>query len=268
MALLTFEDLAALDAGDAQVAQFKEDYRRQGYCWLPSFVSSDVVQQLQCEAARLFEASADNSFRSTEDHTITLDSPSAHTDTATTQQSSKCLIAQDRLPTESQLLRLFRSPGLIRLLSLIIDRPVYCSDDPLGGVYYNVFEEGDALGWHFDRSPFFVNLLVSLPSEGGGGQFEFFADGRPQQEDADSDDVLPPVYEAGVARVARGEDVSKVVRPPLAEGGIIIFQGRRYMHRVTPVVGAGERRINAILTYADAPGFVLNTYTRQTFFGR
>ena len=81
--------------------------------------------------------------------------------------------------------------------------------------------EGDEHGWHFDGNDFVVSLLLQAPENGGA--FEF----APYIRDEGKENY------AAVAAAMDGVPGSvrqKTVRP----GTLMIFCGRRALHRVTP----------------------------------
>ena len=57
---------------------------------------------------------------------------------------------------------------------------------------------------------------------------------------------------------------SKVAMKP---GGLLLFNGKNSMHRVTKV-RSDETRILAVLAYNDKPGVSLSTSAQMTFYGK
>ena len=49
---------------------------------------------------------------------------------------------------------------------------MYPYSDPLSSININYYDEGDALGWHFDNSDFTITLLIKNCIK--GGVYEFF----------------------------------------------------------------------------------------------
>lgn len=226
------------------------------------------------------------------------------------QQSSKVLVAYDHFPSSSQLRALYEWQPLLDAVSFIVhfanlrkattasstpsvadsagiandsthdDRirqpvpfpPLYRSADPLGALYTNYFAPGDQLGWHYDRSEFFVNLILQQPQQ-GGGVFQFVKDLPPLPTTAT--EMQASVHEREVMAALNGTS-TRITSTELLEGDLILFMGRYSMHRVTPVLPASavastlaeQSRINAIFTYGQDPNMTLNRYTRLKFFGR
>jgi len=170
--------------------------------------------------------------------------------------SSKVLVAMDDLTADSALLELYRWDALRSFMQQVFGLPrLYHSADSLGGVYYNIFDGAfhDALGWHFDRSNFSMNLILQT-TPGAGGNFQYVRDSRRKVEQmrlwADVDEHIQGHIET----------------PELFPGSLYLFAGSQSLHRVSPVLHG--QRINAIFTYVEDEGARLNTYTLRKFFGR
>jgi len=180
------------------------------------------------------------------------------------QESRKSLIAYDQFGEKSILCRFYNSEELIRFVSFLVldrkaDEKIFRSGDEIGGAYVNIFHEADSLGWHFDRSRFFVNLILQNPA--GGGEFEYTW----KENGCGSSPTFAELEK--VLTDKESENESFVRKVPMKPGSLIIFCGSKAMHRVTPVT-SNTPRINAIFTFEFEPDVVLNDYTRETFFGR
>lgn len=225
-----------------------------GVLHLPHFLREGALSRLIDEADEVRSLS----FRSTESHNAYLcdGDPSYPEDHPRNlkQKSSKSLAAYDQLPKSSDLKRLYRSPTMLKFVKQVLRLDaLYVSDDPMNAAYINYYNSpGDALGWHFDNSEFFVNLLLQKSQD--GGTFEYVVNSRSEKD---------PNYNT-VAKILAGSFQTEQLE---AEGGsLIIFRGNKSIHRVCPVT-EGER-ITAILTYESKPGIQMNEYTREKFFGR
>ena len=102
---------------------------------------------------------------------------------------------------------------------------MYKSADPLGCVYYNYFFHGDSLGYHFDNSEFFVNLVISQAKN--GGKFEYVHNLR--TETNDNYDEVKKVYQGDRSKLKRIDEIQ--------DGSLLIFSGRYSIHRVVPIIG-------------------------------
>ncbi|MDB6082361.1 MAG: hypothetical protein JWN43_242 [Gammaproteobacteria bacterium] len=164
-------------------------------------------------------------------------------------------LAEDQLAPDSLLHRIHASPSFRRLVGDIVGAPrLFGYADGLTSVNVLVFSEGGQLGWHFDESDYAVTLLLSPASV--GGLFEYAPNIRsPADENYSS-----------VGRVLAGKSARSAVAP-LRAGSLMIFRGRRSLHRVTPV-GSGRSRLVAVLSFDTRPGIRLSEHDRQLFFGR
>jgi hypothetical protein len=164
-------------------------------------------------------------------------------------------LAEDQLAPDSLLHRIHASAGFRQFVGDIVGaRRLYGYADGLTSVNVLVFKEGHRLGWHFDESNYAVTLLLSPAS--AGGAFEYAPNIRtPGDENY-----------AAIQRVLTGPGAGSVVAP-LRAGSLMIFRGRRSLHRVS-AVGAGQPRLVAVLSYDTRPGVCLSEHDRQLFFGR
>jgi hypothetical protein len=125
--------------------------------------------------------------------------------------------------------------------------------DPLSSININYYDEGDALGWHFDNSDYTITLLVKNCPQ--GGVYEFFNDMRYKEGDEDYDFVEKILDEK-----IKGTKVDSL------EGDLMIFKGNKSIHQVT-AVEKGER-ILVTFNYNETKGISLSEQSRKTFFGR
>jgi hypothetical protein len=165
------------------------------------------------------------------------------------------IVPTDILPRDGLILALYRSDALTRLVADILDEPeLHRVADPLMSCNVTVLTEGDEHGWHFDGNDFVVSLLLQAPERGGA--FEF----APYIRDEGEENY------AAVAAAMDGVEGSvrqKAVRP----GTLMIFCGRRALHRVTPVSGPTPRVI-ALFSYDRRPGMEWGPEARLRAVGR
>jgi len=231
----------------------------EGLCHLADFLTPEGTRLLQAEANSV----KSQAFYSDESHNAYLEKedqnyPANHARNMQ-QRSTKRLVAADQMEFPSSasssgiLLYLYKSPLLKYFVQEVIGvKPLYLQADPMNKVHLNYFSPGDELGWHFDNSEFFVNLLLQAPTS--GGEFEFVARSRTETD---------PNYSI-VKQVLDGRKSVTTVEP--TSGSLLIFRGKYSIHRVRQVID-GER-ITAILNYEQQPGVIMNEYTRKKFFGR
>jgi hypothetical protein len=156
---------------------------------------------------------------------------------------------------DSMLHRIYEWEPLRAFLARVLDTPrLYLMADPLARVNVIEYREGEALNWHFDRSPFTTTLLIQAADR--GGEFEYR-----QRLRSDVD----PNYD-GVARVLRGLD-PEVRVIPLAAGTLNLFAGKNTLHRVSTVRGR-RNRIISVYSYYDKEQVMFSAAERVGFYGR
>lgn len=166
------------------------------------------------------------------------------------------VMAYDLIPRRSTLRILYEWDPLLEFVGEILERrPLYRFADPLGALNLTVMNEGDVQGWHYDGTDFVVSLAIQASR--GGGLFECATRIRSETDES---------YER-VARVLRGEAPELVEVFPMVPGTLMIFQGRRSLHRVSPVEG-GLPRIVGLLAYDTKPGTLSSDLLKLVRYGR
>ena len=248
-------DLLDSPRGRAMVAFCRASLAFEGACQLPGFLRPQAVRQLVAET----QAKRGSAYRTDATHNVYFEDVPATTGLDDTlsllQHSSKSAIAWDLVDADSPLRRAYESEELTGFLGRALDvTELHRYADPLGSASLMVFEEGDELGWHFDRSPFAVTVMLQ-PSIRGGA-YEYHYDLRSAGHE-NSDGV----------RAALRDELAGRITLPNEPGTLSVFHGRHSMHRVTPVRGA-RVRINAVLAYSERPGDTMNRLTQELFYGR
>jgi len=235
--------------GTHMVDLLQREIRENGFVLLPSFLKQGAVAEVMAE----MEFMKGEGFDSRQEFNIFLEDREGH---PSTHRGSKTIYDASLIPSNSVLRLVYNWPTMVELIKLCFGlKALYPSADEFGCIYLNVFKEGDSLGWHFDRSDFSVNLMLS-PSM-GGGDFEYVPRSRRHFEV--QSDTTPSGVEANMP--------CEVLRPAMKSGDLVLFSGgRQSLHRVTPVT-RGER-CNVIFTFVERDGDKLNDYTLQKFFGR
>ena len=170
-------------------------------------------------------------------------------------RSEKAVLADDQIPRDSLLRRLYGADCFRAFLSAALDvEGLFPFEDPLAPINVSFYGEGHELGWHFDNSPFALTLLLRDPT--AGGAFEYVPNIRSE---------TPESYVA-IARILDG-DQAAVRELKQGRGALVLFKGARSLHRVTPCSGPVARAI-AVLSYAPEPGRNLKEHTRMLFYGR
>lgn len=166
------------------------------------------------------------------------------------------------------LSKLYRSELMLDLIQAIVspEQQLYPAPCPISSAYYNIFEEGDGLGWHYDNSEFGVNLVLQMAGDGGvsgGGEFEFHLNTR-SEADPDSYALTERLLDSGCPSTDQDVQLAHDLRP----GSLVVFSGRYSLHRVTPVLPGVSPRINIIFTYEKQQEAMANDYVLRKFFGR
>jgi hypothetical protein len=243
------------DQGSALIDRCRRDLAASGSCQLQGFLTDDAVTQLTREALALGHLGV----RKEGTHNVYFEDidPTLPEDDARRimQRSSQSTVAYDLIPPDSGIRALYEWDPLLRFVGTALEKaPFYRQEDPLGALNLVYYEEGDELGWHFDRAEFVVTLM--LQPAASGGDFEYIPNLRNETEE----------NYPRVRRLLKG-DTADVIHLPSSAGTLAFFRGRHSIHRVTPIEG-GVLRTNAVLSFADRPGTRLNELTQQLFYGR
>lgn len=147
---------------------------------------------------------------------------------------------------------LYRMPALLQFFGQVTgERLIHCPpEDAHTYALYYYTEAGDHIGWHYDTSYYrgrrYTILLGLVDDSSCKLEYELFR-GDPQRE-------------------------SRLVGVSLKPGMLVVFNGDKLWHRVTPL-GAGERRIALTLEYVTSTAmnpfrrFVSNMKDAIAYFG-
>jgi len=151
-------------------------------------------------------------------------------------ESRQFIVATDVLSKAGRLRTLYRSETLTARIAQMLDEPaLFPLADPVMACTSTVMYQGDMHGWHFDLNDFVVSILLQAPEV--GGTFDFAPNIRKDGEE----------NYAAVAAALDGR--SRAVRSIKVEAGtLLLFCGRRALHRVPPV-GGQVPRVIALLSY-------------------
>jgi len=241
--------------GRALVRSCQEELRDRRICQLAGFLTPSAVADMVAQARGL----APQAWASDRVHTAYFEPPDdsmgAGHPRAMRQRSAKKAIAYDQIPADSPIRRLYESDDLTAFIAAVLGKPMlYRSADPLDALEIAIFDDGDELGWHFDRSEFSVTVMYQQSQ--AGGHFDYCPGLRSEQ-----DENYPAVQ-----KVLHGGKAG-VTRLPSSPGTLAVFRGQHTLHCVTAVRGP-QPRINSVLTYGENPGMKLNALTQQLFYGR
>jgi hypothetical protein len=249
-------DVLDLDGARAAVDRHRRGLRHRGVSVIPGFVAPDAVAAMVAECDVLAAEAYHQDVQGTPYLERPDDGwPAGHPRT-TWSRSSVHTLGYDQMPPTSSVRQVFERDDLLAFLSDVLGRsPLYRYADPIGALNVAVMVEGDELGWHFDQTDFVVS--IALQSSEAGGDFENVAHLRTDGDERYDD----------VARILAGDDRERVVVEPMTPGTLMLFEGRRSLHRVTPVTGSRPRYV-ALLGYDTKPGTTSSDLLRQVRYGR
>jgi len=171
-------------------------------------------------------------------------------------KSDKGCVPHDLIPGKSILNKIYKSQKFISFIANVLNvRNIYPYKDTLSCINYNYYEKNQQLGWHFDNASFAITLMISSPKS--GGIFQYFNKGRNYEKGYINKNLIKKVIEGQ-------EKINELIVNP---GTLVLFYGRNYLHRVTPVTSK-KNRILVTLNYNLEPNIELSENARKTFFGR
>lgn len=245
-------------ADSALAASCARDLRDEGVSVLPGFVTGAALGAMVAESDRL----AETAFRSVSATTCYLGDPDpslpdTHPGNRLVHGSVE-VVAYDRFPADGPLRALYEWDPLLDFVRRCLGlEQLHRYADPLGALNVAVMRDGDRLGWHFDMSDFVVS--IALQASESGGEFENVPHIRGVagvgEENHDA------------VRAVLDGDRSRVRVEPMTPGTLMLFAGRRSLHRVSPVVGPRPRYV-ALLAYAERPGVDSTDVLKLSRYGR
>ena len=223
---------------------------------LDGFLTKESLQNIQKEAIILKK----NAFYCSQKHTILLskkNSKISSSDPCNIEVlSDKGCIPHDLIPKNSFLNILYKSREFKNFLTKVLGiEKIYPYKDKLSSINYNYYEKKQQLGWHFDNASFAITLMIQSPNS--GGIFQYINKGRNYENNYLNKKYISKVINNKIS-------VKKLNVKP---GTLILFYGRNYLHRVTPVQSI-KPRILVTLNYNIEKGIELSKNARKTFFGR
>lgn len=232
----------------ALIARANEQMRDEGVCVLPHFITSSAVQLMADECDTL----APLAHRSAPKRNPYLTQASGDGTATAVLYDSLEVLAYDHFPTTSVLRQLYESDELLSFIRACLGvAKLYRYADPFGALNVSIMRHGDVLDWHFDMTDFVVS--IALQSSSSGGDFENASRIRDAGEDA-------------IAKLLAG-DRTRVRVEPMTAGTLMLFNGRRSMHRVSPIVGEVPRYV-ALLAYDTKPGTDSTDELKLSRYGR
>lgn len=194
--------------------------------------------------------------------------------------------AYDELDAMSVLRSLYHDPRLLKMVSLIVGKQLYLSEDPLGCCSVNVFRPGYHHSFHFDESEFSVTLMLQPAEDSRSGLFQYTSPLRKDGNDLSLQETANIVQkhdpaglkgkvlsEASPHRDNQAVDENNVTSEPILHtldflaGTLLVLAGSKSLHRVTQIRGKCCRLV-AVLTFASKPGFFNSAAVQKMFWGR
>ncbi len=223
---------------------------------LKNFLTKECLNDLILEALDL----ENKAFYCKQNHTILLGKPNNLLDKNDPLnievKSDKGCVPHDLLNKNSKLNKLYNSRLFKNFLKKVLNlKYLYPYSDPLSSINYNYYKNTQQLGWHFDNASFAITLMIQ--SAEIGGEFEYVRKGRDYNKKF--------IDKSYISKI-----INSTIKPNQikAEAGtLVLFYGRNYLHRVTPVRST-KPRILVTLNYNEEEGVELSENARLTFFGR
>jgi hypothetical protein len=230
------------DAGFAPVAaRCKAQLKESSFASLPGFLRTGVAEAMTREVLDALPRAyrREQSFSAYEESTLE-QYPENHV-RRRKHESRQFVVATDVLSKAGRLRTLYRSEILTQRVAQMLNEPaLFQLADPVMACTSTVMYQGDTHGWHFDLNDFVVSIL--LQASEAGGTFDFAPNIRKDGEE----------NYAAVASALDGR--SDAVRSIKVEAGtLLLFCGRRALHRVPPIRGHAPRVI-ALFSYDRKPG--------------
>jgi len=244
------------DSGFAPIAKrCKAQLKESSFASLPGFLRPGVAETMTSEVLDAIPRAyrREQSF-SAYDESTSGQFPADHV-RRRKHESRQFIVATDVLSKTGRLRALYGDETLTRRIAQILDEPaLFPLADPVMACTATVMYEGDTHGWHFDLNDFVVSILLQAPE--AGGTFDFAPNIRKDGEENYSEVV------------AVLEDRSRALQSVKVEAGtLLLFCGRRALHRVPPVRGTVPRVI-ALLSYDRKPGVRYGSEVYERVVGR
>ena len=230
--------------------------KKESVLQLDNFLTDEAISLLQNEAKTLHG----EAYYCCQFHTILLnkkDDKISDQDPCNIEvKSDKGCVPHDLIPSKSLLNQIYKSDEFKDFIKKVLGvKNIYPYKDSLSSINYNYYEKYQQLGWHFDNASFAITLMID--SSDKGGAFQYITKARDYENNFIDKNLI--------AKVMKGnENINELHVKP---GSLILFYGRNYLHRVTPVE-SDKRRVLVTLNYNLEEGIELSDNARKTFFGR
>lgn len=220
-------------------------------CLLPKFLTANTVNRMAAEAGDLSRhAIPQNKLRTSygwmDNSGFEPDHPRAQV-----HRVRNSTVTLNHIPQKSIMRQLFFWDALTEFVRRCLGfEKLYCCACPYLALEVKYYDTDEDICWHYDTNDGVVSLLLQEPDEGGG--FEYVPYLR-SEEDENYDEVR---------RVFDGSS-DRIQRPVFKPGTLVLFRGRRSMHRVAPVGETARPRQILLLSYDEKPNMVFPDQTVQ-----
>jgi hypothetical protein len=227
-----------------------------GVAMVPGFLTSTAVAVMVEESDRLASRAHHQDIAGTPYLELPDDGwPDDHPRLAT-GRSALTAIPYDEFDAGSALRALYEWDALMEFVAHALGKDrLFRYDDDLGALNVASMADGDELFWHFDQTDFVVS--IALRSSTHGGEFECVNEARTPGDERYDD----------VTAILAGTAGHRVTTIPMEPGTLMFFEGRRSLHRVTPIGGSTPRLV-ALLAYDTKPGTCSSELLRRVRYGR
>ena len=241
---------------DNYIIKCKKQIQEKSILILKNFLNKDCLSELINEALKLEK----HAFYCSQNHTILLSKTNQLEDPNDPLNievvSDKGCIPHDLLNKDSKLNILYNLSEFKKFLKGVLNlKKLYAYKDNLSSINYNYYQKSQQLGWHFDNASFAITLMIQ--SSDTGGEFEYVSRGRDFSKNFIDKHYIKNILENKILPEKIDVDA----------GTLVLFYGRNYLHRVTPVESK-KPRILVTLNYNEEEGIMLSENARMTFFGR
>ena len=238
------------------IKKCKKQIQKNSILILNNFLNIDCLNELIDEALKL----EDHAFYCSQNHTILLDKANELDDPSDPLNfevvSDKGCVPHDLLSQNSKLNILYKSSDFKKFLIGVLNlKNLYPYKDTLSSINYNYYQKSQQLGWHFDNASFAITLMIQ--SSDSGGKFEYVSKVRDFNKKFINKEYIKKILQMKILPEKIDVDA----------GTLVLFYGRNYLHRVTPVE-SNKPRILVTLNYNEEEGTKLSENARKTFFGR
>ena len=237
--------------GQALIARCQDMLRKDSICALPGFLRPEIVEVLAAELTGLAPlAHPSNRLRTPYGWRNNAGFTPAHPRSALFRTACG-IVTTEQFSEGSHSRVIFHFDELTECIRRILGfTTLYRCACPTLSIQVNVLREGETFGWHFDTNDGVVSFIIQEADTGGA--FEYAPMIRAENDEN---------YEA-VGRIFREETSAKSLSIP--PGTLVLFLGRRSVHRVAPVGKTQKPRLSLLYSYDQQPGMRFPEKTCQS----